>query len=358
MSVDQFHASLRSWEPAALASRWQTLEAKGKSSFFLGWTWTGAWLAATGVRPDLLAVQVDGRDMAFALVGRARMQRPLGKLPGLSLNQSGDAAADRHFVEYNGFLVAQDAPGGVEQAAVEHLLACRDWRLLRLSGVVSGSPLADAGTFRRRTLIAETPAYFVDLEGVRLAQGDYLSLLSANSRSQIRRSIREYGAGEPEIAIAVADDIEQWLSEMRALNTGRHADNAWEEPLFRSFAHELVIRGLANGEVELLRITQGGRLLGYLLNFVYRDRAMNYQSAFASGISPKAKPGLMCHAAAVARYAAGGHAIYSLLAGEDRYKQSLSTGHETLQWWELERFSPSLEAEYMLRKIFRRPVFG
>src|SRR3546814_15119514 len=77
-----------------------------------------------------------------------------------------------------------------------HLLACKDWRVLRLSGVVSGSPLADAGTFRRRTLIAETPAYFVDLDGVRLAQGDYLSLLSANSRSQIRRSIREYGAGE------------------------------------------------------------------------------------------------------------------------------------------------------------------
>src|SRR3546814_7335291 len=81
---------------------------------------------------------------------------------------------------------------------------------------------------------------------------------------------------------------------------------------------------------------------------------MNYQSAFTSGISPKAKPGLMCHAAAVTRYAAEGHAIYSLLAGEDRYKQSLSTGHETLPWWELERFSPGLEAEYMLRKIFRR----
>src|SRR3546814_3183736 len=93
-----------------------------------------------------------------------------------------------------------------------------------------------------------TPAYFVDLDGVRLAQGDYLSLLSANSRSQIRRSIREYGAGEPEIAIGAADDIEQWLSEMRALNTGRHADNAWEEPLFRSFAHELVIRGLRSEE--------------------------------------------------------------------------------------------------------------
>src|SRR3546814_7827922 len=88
--------------------------------------------------------------------------------------------------------------------------------------------------------------------------------LFRSSRSQIRRSIREYGAGEPEIAIGAADDIEQWLSAMRALNTGRHAANAWEEPLFRSFAHELVIRGLANREVELMRITQSGHLLGYL----------------------------------------------------------------------------------------------
>src|SRR3546814_19708773 len=90
----------------------------------------------------------------------------------------------------------------------------------------------------------------------------------------------------------------------------------------------------------------------------YTTLFRSYQSAFTSGISPKTKPGLMCHAAAVTRYAAEGHAIYSLLAGEDRYKQSLSTGRETLQWWELERFSPGLEAEYMLRKIFRRPVFG
>src|SRR3546814_8842812 len=122
---------------------------------------------------------------------------------------------------------------------------------------------------------------------------------------------------------------------MRALNTGRHADNAWEEPLFRSFAHELVIRGLANREVELLRITQSGPLLGYLLSFIYRGRATNYQSAFTSGISPKAKPGRMCHAAAVHRYAAAGHALSSLLAGEERSKQSLSPGHEPLQWWEM-----------------------
>src|SRR3546814_4723897 len=129
----------------------RSLEAKGKSSCFLGWTWTGACLAATGVRPDLLAVQVGGRDIALALIGRARMQRPLGKLPGLSLNRSGDAAADRHFVEYNGLLVAQDAPAGVEQAAVEHLLACKDWRVLRLSGVRSEEHTSELQSLMRNS---------------------------------------------------------------------------------------------------------------------------------------------------------------------------------------------------------------
>src|SRR3546814_19607234 len=104
---------------------------------------------------------------------------------------------------------------------------------------------------------------------------------------------------------------------MRALNTGRHADNAWEEPLFRPFAHELVIRGLANREVELLRITQRGHPPGYLLNFIYRGRAMTYISACTSAFSPNANTGLACHAPALTLYAAERLAIYSLLAGGD-----------------------------------------
>ena len=341
---------------SALATRWLSLEERADGSFFLGWTWTGSWLAATGVRPELLAVGGGDRDLALALIGRGTPRRPLGRVPTLYLNQSGSAAADRVFVEYNGLLTARDCPQAAT-AALKHLMTRADWRALRLAGIECDSPILKVEGFSRHILVSEMPAYLVDLEAVRAAGGDYLSLLSGNTRAQIRRSDREYGAGG--IAVDRARSIaeaDSWLVEMEQLNRGRHADNAWDRPLFRAFVRELVARGLATGEVELLRIGQGDRLLGYLLNFLYRGRAMNYQSAFAPGISAKAKPGLMCHAAAVTRYADAGYGLYSLLAGKDRYKQSLSTGHELLQWWSLERFSPVLEAEHLLRKILRRPV--
>lgn len=342
-----------------LADRWQGLEGRANGSFFLGWTWMGSWLSATGARPDLLTVSVGGRDMALGFIGRSFLSGPLGRTRALFLNQFGSGPADRVFVEYNGLLIDRDYSAQVvADLAFNHLAADNHWSVLRLAGMVASDPISQAGRFRRRMLAQELNAYFVDLRSVRAADGNYLSLLSANSRSQIRRSARDYGEG----AVVIPDkakspeQVDEWLADMHHLNRDRHNDNAWEEPLFRAFARQLAICGLGNGEVELLRITAGEQLLGYLLNFVYRGRAMNYQSAFAPAISSKAKPGLMCHVAAVERYAMAGYDLYSLLAGGDRYKQSLATGHEVLQWWNLERFSPRLEAEHLLRKLLRRPV--
>ncbi|RVT41679.1 GNAT family N-acetyltransferase [Sphingobium algorifonticola] len=348
---------------ASLGQRWQALEARSApgTSIFLGWTWMESWLSTSGARPELLAITADGADVALALMGRAMMSRPLGAVASLSLNQAGVAAQDRGFIEYNGLLTAADAPEDVAACAMHACLARNDWRVLRLAGVAPDSPLLGplpgAPRLRRRVRIDESPAYFIDLAAVRAAGGDYLSLLSANTRSQIKRSFKDHGAGQA--AIEVAPDgatASAWLAEMAALNVGRHVDNAWDDPLFRAFAQALVQRGLTTGQVELLRIAIGDTLLGYLLNFRHADRAMNYQSAFTAPISPKTKPGLMCHAAAVARYADAGLSVYSLLAGKDRYKQSLATGHETLEWWNLERFSPRLEAEALLRTVLRRPA--
>lgn len=344
-------------DPDVLGVRWQALEARGDGDFFLGWTWIGNWLAVTGARPELLSVQADGVDVVLALVGRSMQKRLLGRQPALSLNQAGDAAADRGFIEYNGLLAARDAPAGAAASAIDALMRRKDWRLLRLAGVAAGSPLTRQGRVHRRVRTDVAPAYYIDLKAVRDAGGDYLSLLSANTRSQIKRSAKDHGGGEPTVTVATdAAQVDAWLIEMQALNSGRHADNAWDDAGFRAFAKALVLRGLDNGEVELLRMSSGGHPLGLLLNFIYRGRAMNYQSAFAPPLTAKAKPGLMCHAAAVARYADAGCTLYSLLAGKDRYKQSLATGEETLEWWTLERLSLRLEAEAALRRIFRRPA--
>lgn len=341
-------------EPAALEPRWRALEAEAALNFFTSWTWMGSWLRATGARPELVVVEAHGQDVALALIGTAREKRLLGPVPTLRLNEAGEARADRAFIEYNAPL----ARAGQEEAAIRAIGTAlgrqRGWRALRLSGVVPGNPLVEAIPARRRTLIDSSPAYFADLGAVRAAKGDYLALLSSNTRSQIKRSAKDY-PGESRVLRADDDATAAgWLAEMQALNGGRHENNAWDEPVFRAFAGELVRAGMNDSTVDLLRVEAGGVLLGYLVTFLGGGRAMNYQSAFAEPVSAKAKPGLMAHAAAVGHYAERGFDLYSLLAGKDRYKQSLSTGAETLEWWLLERFSLALEAEYWARRLLKR----
>jgi len=351
-----FSAGFSRPDRVTLAQRWQALEARSDASFFLRWTWMGAWLDSYAVRPELLAViDEEGRDVALALIGHAMQPRLLGQVATISFNQTGEAKADRPYVEYNGLLVERGREKEAYAAAIDILARRRDWRALRLSGVVPDSPLLDLPA-RRRTRVDASPVYQVNLGAVRGAAGDYLSLLSANTRSQIRRSMKDRGGAGLRVELAPPDRIEPWLAEMAALNAGRHADNAWEDPAFRAFVATLVARGHADGSVELLRFMDDHGVVGLLVNFVHGGIAMNYQSAFAEPMTAKDKPGLLCHARAVSHYAERRLARYSLLAGKDRYKQSLSTCEETLEWWVLERFSPRLEAEAMLRRLLRRPA--
>ncbi|WP_420144810.1 GNAT family N-acetyltransferase [Sphingobium sp.] len=341
---------------AALAQRWQALEARAQGSFFLGWTWVSAWIDSYGLRPDLLTVTDEaGRDVALALMGHAMTPRLLGPVATLSLNQSGDAQADRPYVEYNGLLIEAGREAEASAAAMAAIMRRRDWRALRMSGVEPGAPLL-AMQAHRRARVDVSPVYQVDLDAVRAADGDYLALLSSNTRSQIRRAMKDHGGPLPTVTVGGMDDVTPWLAEMAAMNGGRHVDNAWDDAAFRDFVATIAARGLPSGAVELLRFTDAGGVVGLLVNFVHRGVAMNYQSAFASPRTGKDKPGLLCHAAAVGDYAGRGLTRYSLLAGKDRYKQSLATCEEVLEWWVLERFSPRLEAEALLRRMLRRPV--
>ncbi|MET0249994.1 MAG: GNAT family N-acetyltransferase [Sphingobium sp.] len=345
-------------ERDALEGRWRVLEAASEASFFLGWTWTGAWLDSYGVRPELLSVaDGDGREVALALVGHGRTRRMAGSQATLLLGQSGDVAADRAYVEYNGLLSLRGQEAAAAQAALAAIEKRNDWRVLMLSGVAPGSPLLGVKG-RRQVRMDAAPVYQVDLEAVRAAGGDYLSLLSANTRSQIKRAMKDRGGALPQVARAARHECDVWLEEMHALNAGRHADNAWDDAGFRRFVATLVARGQDNGEVDLLRMTDEHGTVGLLVNFVYRGAALNYQSAFAAPMGNKDKPGLLAHAAAVGYYADRGLSLYSLLAGKDRYKQSLSTREETLEWWVVERFSPRLEIEAIARRLLNRPVSG
>ena len=112
--------------------------------------------------------------------------------------------------------------------------------------------------------------------------------------------------------------------------------SAFANPAFLHFHRELISRGFLRGETDLLCVRAGESAVGYLYNFRYGHRVLTYQSGFAYPQASSArKPGLTTHHLAIEMYRAEGAAVYDFLAGEDRYKSSLSNARTDLSWIDL-----------------------
>lgn len=332
---------------AALGVKWRDLEARSNNSFFQSWTWTGCLADERFPDPVLVEAREHGRTVAFALFNRR------GRT--LYLGESGDKALDCVFIEFNGVLAETGLEARLTAACLEAARAwsghgCRAWpgrwpalgglrrRRLVLSGVNSTTAVsaAEIGSVRRNRSL---PAPFV---GFRESNDRFLESRSANTRQQLRRSLRDYAAAGA-VTIERADTSQrayEFLDRLAALHQtswmARGQPGAFANPFFGRFHRALIARGLGRGEIDLLRVTAGGQVIGFLYNFRYRGHSLAYQSGFDyAGATRHEKPGLTCHHEAIGFAARTGATRYDFLAGDDRYKRSLSEQAEILHWVEV-----------------------
>ena len=156
----------------------------------------------------------------------------------------------------------------------------------------------------------------------------YIDRRSANTRQQLRRSDRAYGA----LTVTRARDAAEahaMLDAMVPLHqatwAARGAPGCFAEPFFARFHHALIDRGMPRGEIDLLQVSGEGGIVGILYNFRYRGRSLAYQSGFAyRSADARCKPGLTCHHQAIRFCSEIGLDCYDFLAGEGRYKRSLA----------------------------------
>jgi CelD/BcsL family acetyltransferase involved in cellulose biosynthesis len=331
--------NLTELEPA-----WRDLENRSDGSMFQSWTWVGCLAAERFCDPVLLEAEESGRVVALALFNRRTAK--LGHAT-LFLGESGQPAMDSVFAEYNDPLI---------ETGREHVLAaCLDATLggaLTAGGraqkrrlVMSGVSDAVLGAAQALPagchLLTSRTTHLVDF--ARLPKDAELpAALGSATRYQLRRSHRRYAAQGP-VSLQRAQTVAEalaWLEALAALHqatwTARGKPGAFANPFFERFHRELVARGVPRGEVDLLRIAAGSAPIGYLYNFRYRRRVCNYQGGFDyAGATSHQKPGLTCHHLAVEWYRTQDVASYDLLAGDDRYKVSLTQAQTRLHWLEL-----------------------
>lgn len=356
ISVASAELALLDAHDPRVASIWQTLEAAVRPAYFLTWAWMETWLSVLPrtAMPRVAVITRAGAVVAVCMLGRRRQLRH-GIVPvrGLHLNTTGVVSLDELCVEHNAVLCA---PGTSCPVAALVALLPRDWDELALPAVDAGAfdPLTVPADYKVQ-LDGEVAAPFVDLARVR-ATGDYLALLSSNTRSQIRRARKAVGRCELEVAATLAQAFEIY-DELVALHQaswqGRGQPGAFADPWFDRFHRTLIAARFAHGEIELLRIRAGDKTIGCIYNLISSGQVMFYQSGLASFSDPHIKPGYLCHAAAIEHAAAAGHAVYDLLGGDARYKASLSTDATRLLWLRVQRRRRRFVVEDHL-KIWKR----
>ncbi len=320
----------------ALGARWRDLEARSDGSFFQGWTWTGCLAAERFDDPVLLEAVECGRTVALALFNRVR--RGPGP-PTLYLGEAGQAALDAPYIEYNGVLIERGQPASLlvrclDAARTAPIGGRAAWRRRRL--VLSGIDDATLAATGPARVLGDRPAWIADL-----AEGGFLERRSANTRQQVRRSDRAYAATGA-LSIRRAESAQQALAFLAMLRemhqaawTARGQAGAFANPFFGRFHAALIGRGWPRGEIDLWRIDAGERVVGVLYNFRYRGHALAYQSGFDyADAGAQRKPGLTCHHLAIQCCIAAGTICYDFLAGDDRYKRSLSDRCTMLHWVE------------------------
>lgn len=349
---------------AELETDWRRLEASAAPSFFTSWSWIGCWLETLPAerRPQLLHARQGGRSVGLALLTRQPRQRfGLPFCDSWHLNATGDMLYDILTIEHNGFLLDASQAEPVRAAMLAHWAGrSRGASELLLPGQAgTGLPAGDTGKLMREDWVRAS--YGVDLAAVRDKKGDYLALLSSNTRSQIRRSIKEYEKIGP-LRLSAASSVTEGIQYLTALAelhqrhwVERGEPGAFSNPFFQRFHERLIERNLPRGEIQLLRISVGERDLGYLYSFVLGGRVYFYQSGFDYELIDKhSRPGLVAHVLGVQHNAGLGQMVYDFMAGDSRYKLNLATLNEQMTWSTLRKPAWRFQLEQALRERRRR----
>ena len=347
-------------EPArtrkGLAEDWQALQERADHSFFQSWGWVGTWLDwLPGCFEPLCLTVRDGREIVgLGLLQPSRTwRRRLVRSRRLYLSETGDPHYDQLTVECTGFLVDRARQEAVARAAFEGLARdLPEWNELVLPAV-GDSTLAQAyGWGWPLRLEKRMMSFYVDLEAL---QGrSHLASLSANTRQQIKRACR---LSNP-VTVSVARDLRE-CREFWARLTDLH-QTSWEargEPGafanedFRAFHERLITERFDSGEIQLMRVAGPDGDLGLLYNLVYRGWVSTYQSGLRIVTDNRLKPGLLSHHKAVEWNRLLGHRAYDLMAGDARYKRSLTNAEYQLTRAVVQRDNLAFRLERALGRL-------
>jgi CelD/BcsL family acetyltransferase involved in cellulose biosynthesis len=342
----------------AIRATWDSLcDHSPQGVFFLTADWVEAWIETFGDRlnPEFLLVESGGETVACCFLVRTNVWRKLVPFRRVHLNSASEDVDDHTAVEYNACLSLPGFESAAGEALAAHV-AGWSWDEFLIDGAAPAITkyAGQLGEVER----IHKHAQYVNLQRVRESGGTYDSVLSSNSRQQIRRSIKLYEESGPLAyrEAATVDEAVAVLGELAALHqaawTDRGKHGCFASANFTGFHQALIRKAFPRGRIRLITVKAAGQTIAALYNFIYRGRVYFYQSGLDYASDNRLKPGMVAHYLAIQECLKQPDLIeYDFLGGEHRYKKSLSTDERPLEWISVLRDTPRVRLFQLLRRL-------
>lgn len=306
----------------ALKAEWNSLLKRSVSNtLFLTWEWQTVWWEYLG-EGDLFVIA--GRAEDGALVGVTAFYRTVAP----------DGARELSFVgcvevsDYLDFIVAPEYVEEFCRAVISWLSGpeAPAWDRLNLCNIAEASPtynrlaeLARAQGYEA-TIAVEDVCPIIDLPST---WDEYLARLGKKERHEIRRKIRK-AEREAHVDWYIVDGSSNLAAELDDFLV-LHGRSGAEKLKFmhermRAFFHVLARTLADQGWLQLAFIRFNGYKVASMLNFVYEDTVLVYNSGFDPEAFPSLSPGIVLLAYCI-RHAIEHHRkTFDFLQGDEDYK--------------------------------------
>jgi len=203
----------------------------------------------------------------------------------------------------------------------------QDRRLLQVASSICGARFVDERT---------DESFSLDLSKLSHKGFDICAIVSANTRSNIRRGRKHFGiANVSDITTSDSRDaaLKFLIDQHQNRWVAKGEPGAFASDTFTEFIHHLVDKGES---IRLLEVSAHGKRLGVVLNLC-TPRCDHYYLSGIDYSENRHHPGLIVHAAVAEYLARQGVRTYDFMAGSSQYKRSLATDRFPVYWVRVER---------------------
>jgi CelD/BcsL family acetyltransferase involved in cellulose biosynthesis len=358
-AIDEYRVDIcAKIEPKNIEKQWRELESRNQVPFFLSWQWVSTWIET--YQPQLVSVSAFHQDKIVCLglfTQSIESRNGFVRSQQLRLLQTGKAAEDQIWVEYNDFIGDKQHLTAAVNTCLKALIKSPLFKDEIVASMITESRANDISSqFSLAKVSMITPCYLTNLDTV---GGNYLASLSSNTRQQIRRSIRLYEKTYGELAIDTAHNYQQAIEYFH--QAGQYHVKRWDDSGFKNnnfvrFHENLIKNAFSEGAVQLLKLSAGDEVIAILYYHISNKRVHFYLQGIQYHQDKKLKPGLVAHTLATNYFLKQGMKSYDYMGGYSRYKTQLSKPSGNLVRLTVQRPGSRFKLEDIARKIKTRII--